>query len=821
MKTKHFVILAIVMPFILAVLLSAIVSGQKTAPIPAGLDIAQQPPIAEPEEREEAAAPPPAAPGVDDVVRVTLAMAGDEDPAIDLVKRDGSWLLESHNARPADAGKIDRLLRNLLEAERVDSGAAPDENTGTGEGEGVVVVPYADGGDGAAFVVGLSPEGRLGETYVRRAGSDADYVLLADIRGDMGLWRNHPGEKPDPGFWMDTHILRFDPAEASGLEAVYPDHRLAFSRGDDAGWTMAGAAPGGEFDQNGFAGWLRDLSLFRALPGDPGKGDVSRFDSPDFSVAVTLADGEVKTVSAVFDKADGAFYVVGSDRPGMVYALPEWRFTLYFEPLAALFPKAAPSYLVSEIRYIDCRKGGESVKLMPREGEWRATGLPYPVRADKADALARRLASWKPYSHADSRTRASRSIYGGPLVEVTLANDTVVQYRLGDAHPVLPRRYVVVDGSTVLTAKADEAEAMFPDPAQLFDLGKALRDADADAIDSIRLIEPGERRQLAFRRENGGDWQIEAEPGDSAGQAPGSTDFLTDPLFWNIEGFPAESDALFSRPESVYTLILAGGGKTHRLMFPPPAESTTPALIDDDRAVLLNGGAVREWLEKTAALVPVAIDGEKREDEAPASDRREPAESAAAADAALIGDSEEPSRKDESVETAEDEALADEEREEEEIFVSDEEPDLLSAPETRLEEAAALVRSEVESIARAEEEEAERKAEEIRAETGVSVVLDESPEEAAARVKAEADAISEAEQKEAEDRADAIRHDAGASVVLDESVADAAVRVAAEVEALDKAEKDEAEQKAVELRERLENAEPGETPEDVRTSATK
>lgn len=797
MKTKHFVIAAIVLPFIIAIALGLVQSGNKTPPIPAGLDVAKEPRAAEPSGREEAetpaeptesvepAAAPKPAPAAGNVVRITFAMAGDEEALIDLARRDNAWVLESHDSHPADAARIERFLRDLLEAERVDDPAEPaGESTGTGEGEGVVVVLHdrVDAEtEGVAYVVGLSPQNRLGETYVHPTSSDDEYVLFADLRGDMGLWENRPGEKPDAAFWMDAGILKFDPADAVRLEAVYPDHRLSFFLADDKTWMVDGAAPGGEFDRDGFAAWLRDLSMLRVAPDIFDGNNAARFESPDFSLRIALADGSEKTVKAVFDESDATFRIAASDSPAFAYVLPEWRFSLYFERMADVFPKAAPSYAVSDIRSIDCRRSGESVKLMPRDGVWRAIGLPYPVRAEKADALARLLSGWRPRDYADSRTRAARSVYGGPLVEVMLANDTVVQYRLGDKHPVLPRRYVIVDGSVALTAGADEAEAMFPELAQLLDFGKALEHVDKNSIDTLTLTDPDGRRSLAFHRKDGG-WTVETETGESAAIAPDSAEIILEPTSWDIDGFHAEAETLFAQGGGAYALTLAGDGKTRGITFLPPAESASLALIDGERPVLLNGGAVKQWLEAMRALAPAPLVEAPSQDAVPVSeepelvdapdapaledarpeDREDMAEPAATADPVPAPDAGESLRPPEPAEKAEAEQIPDSaasqtpgtdipepasvsatepvpetedvplpepeddvpENEEEETAILEEEENQ-PTPETHAEEAAALVRSEIESITRADEEEQERSAEEIRVETGAPVIVDE------------------------------------------------------------------------------------------------
>ncbi len=424
--------------------------------------------------------------------------APDGAAPVRLARSGGGWTIKSLYDSPAEKGKVERFLDGLLKGGATlvapaDGGAPPA--AGLGEGEGVAVaLKRLDGGDLRDMIVGLRPEGDYQSVYVKAPGDARIFLLAADLRGEMGLWRNAPDAAPEGEAWLERRVLSFKPETVTALDAVFPDHQILFDREEGGGWRFFGIAPGGRWRDDGVREWIRDLSGFRiAGAGDPATRSAVGLDNPTHRLTLTLEGGAQKSLSLVPDHADGGMWVESSDYPGRVFFLPDWRFKFYFQRMTSLFPDAVPVFPPGGARFMDFRRGGESLKLARREGEWRAVAVPHPVHPDYVERLSRLLADWRPEDYASLGDKAMRPAHGGPLLELTFSDGDVFQFRLGGRHPVFPWRYVLLNGGILLSIRDREAGVLFPDFSEILILPDADDEEQAEPAPAPDGGEPAEK----------------------------------------------------------------------------------------------------------------------------------------------------------------------------------------------------------------------------------------------------------------------------------------------------------------------------------------
>ncbi len=546
-----------------------------------------------------------ATPGVaaaDEVVRIAVAAARGE-PVV-LERGADGWVIASYRGAPANRRLVERLLADVVAAVRAPEAIVPvTDETGEPQG-GPVTGLEQDGGIGLAFTtrddttatltVGLRPVGIYDQVY-GRIGDGEPVLLHADLRGDLGLWHNHPDELPGQEFWLDTTAMRFDPAEAVRVEVTYPDHTLAFHRSADGDWQPDGYIPADHWDRDGLAEWLRELAAYTVLDLADADAQPVTDEVKAHRIAVTLADGTVKTATALRLNKTSDCITETSDRPGLAFRLPDWRFRKYFHPIGEIFPNAAPHFRVEDIRFVDIRQGGESVKISLRDGEWRGVALPYRVRPEAASRLARLLATLQPEDYASPDFKAIRVGYGGPMVEIILATGDVHQYRLAGRHPLFSWRYVTVDGRSIFSVSDEEAGVMFPGFADILDLGKVFPTFDLDHLVAVEL-DNADADLIRFARVDNDTWSAESESGVvELGKAHGDK-LMSELLDWSVAGF-YDPTRLPENPELVYHLRLVDtSGAERTVTFLPALDRDIPFLLENGRSFVIDRSDFFNWL---------------------------------------------------------------------------------------------------------------------------------------------------------------------------------------------------------------------------------
>ncbi len=508
----------------------------------------------------------------------------------------GGWRLGHVKAEPADAAKIRRLLANLAAASARPSPLPPDlRPTGLEDGGEVEISLQEKAGGGVyAFTIGFRPEGSYASACVLLP--DGRRVIIpADIRGDLGLFANRTGAMPAKDFWLEKTVFSFDPGEAVRVVAEYPDHKLVFAKNLAGDWQAEGPIPGDSWSLPGFTAWLGDLAAFRidrrAGPEEAAFTD----DGKSYKLLVTLMDGSVKTLLAGQNHTGSEVQVLTSERPGGLFQMSDWRFRSYFRCLERLFPKAVAHYEHSDIRFIDLRRDGESVKIAYRDGEWRGVAVPYRVRAARMERLARYLAAWRPEDYASADFRLVRPGYGGPMLEVILANGEAHQYRLAGRHPFLPWRYVLLDGKTALAITDAAVGVMFPGFAEVLDLGRVFAPFTRAGLTRVELADSS-KVLVAFAKGQDGVWRARTEAGESEVSSEEGRELFDEFMDWPVLGF-SDNNLAQGKAEPAFILRLwDGSGEQRKYLILPPHEREIPYLTEGGKGFLFDRAEFFNWL---------------------------------------------------------------------------------------------------------------------------------------------------------------------------------------------------------------------------------
>lgn len=601
------------------------------------LDILAPPAAERPDRPEQSSTSLLPRPSAEDVVEIH---AGSGDNALRLERAGTGWDIVGAASAPANTEKITALLTGLLTAEfhsipENETSAAGLENDG-----GLPIRLTVSGGSNYEMRLGVRPEGNFDSVYARMP-TNAVGILSADIRGILGLWKNVPEAVPNPAAWMEKRILHFDPEDAVRIEATYPDHQIAFEKNPGGEWEPRGYVPGGEWDRTALENWVRDLAKFEAS-GVEKSGELDKETQGRHKITITLDDGTEKTIRVAVNHTGEGMLAESTEYPGHLFTLPEWRFRRYFRRLRTLFPQAVPHCNLADIRFIDIRQDGETVKLASLPTGWTVGAWSYPLRTGKIEQLARMLSAWQPEDYAAPDFKAIRPLFAGPIVEVSLADGRVHQYRLAGRHPLYPWRYVIVDNTSIFSVTDEEADLLFPELVEVLDFGKTVSVATAETIREIRLEDGQENPIATLRREDvdsiplgddpdgagnpgereGDDgsssvWKVETEYGAIVVQDADVAVVIRKMLEWSPSGlYIADSQTV--KPAPLYHVrILANDSADQGIQFFESDGQTIPYIAEGHRSFVLERRVFFNWLGAIRTLGERIHAGRLSESEAP------------------------------------------------------------------------------------------------------------------------------------------------------------------------------------------------------------
>lgn len=536
----------------------------------------------------------------DRVAAVMLSGHGGND-TIQLRREDGAWLLEGDPAAPADDAKVAALLDALLSAPREPAPAdVPPESVGLADGEGVRINLLDDNGMvGASLRVGLRPDGDFDSAYLEDGETAGVQLARADLRGLLGLWRNVPGDSPRAEDWLSTRLIAFDPETVARITLRQPDYEFTLARTDGA-WTAEADPAVNAPDPAELRRWLADLADFRVDAKRPLTADGAWEDAP-FALRLELDGGDTVDVAVQMNPFTGGMAAIASTRPGLAYALPVWRAHAYFDRADKLFRLRETSFAVEDIRYIDIRRDGESVKLRNRDGAWLAPNSAYPLLPDRAAQVAQAVADFRPASPARLSTPGGMPLFGNPAVEITLADGTVVQYRLGGFHPVFPRRYVLVNNTKLFAVDAADVGALFPQFSQFMELGPVFNDIDTAALSRLEMATPEGRLLLSLERREDG-WVAVTSQGEEPLLEGEEAQLVTALAAWRIVGFFSSGPEPFMASQGGIQLRLSDDDTARAILLLPPQDGVSPVLRDDRQTFTFSEVDLAEWFAHLGAL---------------------------------------------------------------------------------------------------------------------------------------------------------------------------------------------------------------------------
>ena len=272
-----------------------------------------------------------------------IVVTGPGNTPIATLKRGAdSWTVVERNNYPADVGRIRKNLLALAEAriieEKTSDPAYYDQlgvqDPGSTEARGVQLT--LDGGPKpVSVIIGLTPPGTSGQTYIRRAGEPSSWLIAGqfDLGKTGGDWLNRS--------LTDIPAERIQSVTIShpGLETVRISRPPGTSKDGQTEFLVADVPAGRELSYpgmgNGVASALADLQLEdvqarAALGANPGKPVVARFLTTDGLAVETsawrLADGTRFTFLASGEgPASQEAAALNGRLGGWVYTLPSYK----------------------------------------------------------------------------------------------------------------------------------------------------------------------------------------------------------------------------------------------------------------------------------------------------------------------------------------------------------------------------------------------------------------------------------------------------------------------------------------------------------------
>ena len=192
-----------------------------------------------------------------------------EAPSVDLVKKNGAWVLASHFEYPVDAAKVTDLLDKIAGMRSrgpLASGAARRKQLEVADDSYQRKVIVTSGGKDTTFFVGGSAGSN--QTSVRLAGQDA-------IHGVTGLTAFGIGERASA--WVDGAYVDVPDDRITALDIVNAGGSFHFERAADGGdWKVSvGGQPltppaGMEINKAEITKLVNKASkIYLAEPGDP------------------------------------------------------------------------------------------------------------------------------------------------------------------------------------------------------------------------------------------------------------------------------------------------------------------------------------------------------------------------------------------------------------------------------------------------------------------------------------------------------------------------------------------------------------------------
>ena len=274
--------------------------------------------------------PRPLFPGFKADAAARLTLRSPDGGAV-LEKREGTWVVASEAAFPADADAVGRMLEAIQGFSRKDMISSKADKHALYEVDTTGVAVAVEGGAGkvlADFVVGrLGPDYQ--STYVRAAGSD-DVILAPGHLGSV-----FPRRKAS---WQDKRVFAYQAAELAEIRIEKPGASLVLKRDGDGKWLIA-APEGAQCDAGKANRLARVLASLRAedFAGHAPMPEAG-LDRADSVVTFTTTTGGQEKLVIGRAAAGGQFYAT-KGKGDTVYFLNAASVKTLLAELADLAPQ--------------------------------------------------------------------------------------------------------------------------------------------------------------------------------------------------------------------------------------------------------------------------------------------------------------------------------------------------------------------------------------------------------------------------------------------------------------------------------------------------
>jgi hypothetical protein len=207
-----------------------------------------------------------------------IVIEDDQDQQLELARDEGGWVLTDRDGYPADGAKVQDLLDQLAEikvrAPVVQKEKFHESLGVTGEGFRHHVTLWGADVDApmTELFVGTSPQYQI--HHARRGGDDAVYEITGLSAADL---------RAEPGDWAETTLVDVSPDRVVRFTVSNEHGELAFERGEEGGWRLAGPGDGAgvKLDQDAVGGLVSDaVGLDAAKPVGVVDEAAQGFDPP-------------------------------------------------------------------------------------------------------------------------------------------------------------------------------------------------------------------------------------------------------------------------------------------------------------------------------------------------------------------------------------------------------------------------------------------------------------------------------------------------------------------------------------------------------------
>jgi hypothetical protein len=252
----------------------------------------------------------------DGVTQLAIEEGDDPEARATLVRNPDGWTVAERWNHPADANKVDELLRELAALEIADVVSttglhAVDLGVADADFTKKVTIATAKG-DKVLF---LGTSGRGSSTHARLGGSDE----IVAVR-NFSTWRVNA--RPDG--WVDRTAVDVPPADVAQFTLARPDGTLTFTRSEGevegtAAWLLSDGTRAAGLDAEAV-----DPLLGKAAKVSSSKvlGELGAVEDALLRVTLTTADGAVSYAVGAGEAADT--YVLAVDGGGHLLQIGTW-----------------------------------------------------------------------------------------------------------------------------------------------------------------------------------------------------------------------------------------------------------------------------------------------------------------------------------------------------------------------------------------------------------------------------------------------------------------------------------------------------------------